>query len=94
VGQNVTVLTELDCLASCFISPVNLKGLFLISLYFCRAVKVFQQGTKRHPGVEGDEPCTGAFKGFNLFPDEKRCSLHLVFQHSVDYQLSYFSTSE
>lgn len=29
VGQNVTVLTELVCLASCFMSPVNLKGFWL-----------------------------------------------------------------
>lgn len=84
MGQNVLVLTELDCNASCFMSPVNLKGcgflffgFFLSSLYFCRAVKVFQQGKKRRPGVERVEPCTRAFKGFNLFPDEKYCSLHL-----------------
>lgn len=36
----------------------------LSSLYFCEAVKVFQQGTKRQPGMERSESCTGASKSF------------------------------
>lgn len=94
VGQNVTVLTELDCLASCFMSPVNLKGFlvgfflvfFLSCLYNWRAVKVLQHWTKRRSDVERDEPCSGAFKGFNLFPDEKNPTLVLKFR--VNFEIT------
>lgn len=36
--------------------------------------------------MERDEPCTGAFKGFNLFPDEKKTSL--VFKFRLNFEIT------
>lgn len=46
MGHSVTVLTELDCLASCFMSPVNRKdwcGVFFLELSSVELLKSFSR---------------------------------------------------
>lgn len=35
--------------------------------------------------MERDEPCAGAFKGFNLFPDEKK---KLLLKFRVNFEIT------